>query len=170
LPTPVLSHLIGTLTLLAVALILVEVFSFVAFLYNMETVNTMLAEVAESCAREIVELVSVHTLGGGNYTVMLLTVPSDLGGQPYALQVADVGENKLLVNASLQIYQQVRVVVTPNFGSNPVHATPSETQVAGLTVKPTIMLPLPQGYRPALVAYRQGGYVYIGFTQLQQKP
>ncbi|QOJ79468.1 hypothetical protein IG193_03130 [Infirmifilum lucidum] len=165
MPTPIISHLVGTTTLLAVALILVVMFSFVAFVYNMETMNTMLSEIAESCAREIVELVSIHTLGGGDYTVMLLNVPKDIGGQPYTLQVTDVAENKLLVNASLQIYRQVRIVVTPNFGSNPVHATPGEFQVAPwLKVASKIMLPLPQGYKPVLVAYRKSGYIYIGFA------
>ncbi len=167
MPAPVISHIIGTVTLLAIALTLVEVFSFVAFVYNMETVNVMLSEVAESCAREIVELVSVHTLGGGEYTVMLLRVPDDLGGQPYVLQVSDVAENKLLVNASLQIYQQVRVVVTPNFGTNPVRAVSTDTQVSqGIVAKPRIFLPLPQGYRPALIVFRQGDYLYVGFTEI----
>lgn len=156
MPSPVISHLIGTTALLGVAVLILSAFSFSYFVAYISSVNLMLNEVAESVAREIVEVVSVQTLGGGNYTYMYLTVPDTLNGQPYLITLQDVGENKLLVNASLQIYRQVRVVVTPNFGENPVHAVTGTLTVPGLQaqVSDRIMLPLPPGYKPVVVTCR----------------
>lgn len=167
MPSPVISHLIGTLTMLGVALLILSAFSFAYFTAYMQSVNLMLAEVAESVAREIVELVSVQTLGGGEYTYMYLTVPDTLGRQPYSVRLQELAENRLLVNASLQIYYQVRVVVTPNFGRNPVHAVRGVAIVAGMRVSDTILLPLPPGYRPAVVTFREGEYIYVGFAAVR---
>ncbi|MEM1508302.1 MAG: hypothetical protein QXY49_06075 [Thermofilaceae archaeon] len=169
MPSPVISHLIGTLTMLGVALLILSAFSFTYFTAYMQSVNLMLAETAESVAREIVELVSVQTLGGGEYTYMYLTVPDALGRQPYSVRLQELSENKLLVNASLQIYYQVRVVVTPNFGQNPVHAVRGVVTVAGIQVSDTILLPLPLGYKPAIVAFREGEYIYVGFTAVRRE-
>jgi len=156
MPSPLISHLVGTAALLGAALLILSAFSYSYFMAYMSSVNLMLNEVAESVAREIVEIVSVQTLGGGNYTYMYLTVPDTLHGQPYLITVQDVEENKLLVSASLQIYRQVRVVVTPNFGRNPVHAVSGTLVVPSsqLQVSDKILLPLPPGYKPAVVTFR----------------
>jgi hypothetical protein len=133
----------------------------------MQAVNLMLAEAAESCARELVELVSVHTLGGSGVTYMVLTLPSSLAGQPYNLSIVNRGDNVIEVRAQLQLYRQVRVVVTPNFGRGPVYAVSGTVELGGLVLSDHVLLPTPQGWRAMLVAVNQGDAVLVGFaTQL----
>lgn len=153
--------------MLQVAIVILAAFSFLLFLNQMQSQNVMLSEVAESAAREVVELISVYTLGGSNLSYMYLTVPDTLAGQPYSLSIGETSENVLNVTARLQIYQQVRVVVTPNFGQSPVHAVKGSREVGGLTVSDTILLPLPPGYKPAIVAFRDGNSIYVGFAKIQ---
>jgi hypothetical protein len=97
---------------------------------------------------------------------MYLTLPDTLGGQPYVIQLGESGANVLNVTARLQIYQQVRVVVTPNFGQNPVHAVKGTVTVGSLTISDTLYLPLPPGWKPVIVAFRSGDSVYVGFLSV----
>jgi len=176
MPSPVVSQIILTSALMSATLLILAAFSFSLYLNRMESMNLALAEVAESAARELVELVSVHTLGGGGASYMVMTLPSTLAGQPYELELGEEGENVIRVVARLQIYSQVRVVVTPNFGREPVHVVgspscPQPPSLPGLLTPPSsrILIPLPRG-RPALVAFRQGGAVCVGFAALEARP
>jgi len=163
-PDPVVTHVIGTIALLGSALLMVAAISVAQQVNYMQAVNLMLAEVAESCARELVELVSVHTLGGSGVTYMFLTVPSSLAGQPFNLSIVNRGDNVIEVRAQLQLYRQVRVVVTPNFGRGPVYAVAGTTEVGGVQVSNHILLPTPQGWKAMLVAVNQGDAVLVGFA------
>jgi hypothetical protein len=173
MPYPVVTHLVLTAALIGAMLIMLAVYSHILFVQQMQNMNLALSEVAESAAREVVELVSVSTLGGGSYSYMAMTLPSTLAGQPYELQLSEEGENVLKVVARLQIYQQVRVVVTPNFGKEPVHVVGAANcaqpvEIPGLgTPSSSIRLPLPSG-RPVIVAYRYGGSVCVGFAVMPQ--
>lgn len=167
MPEPLVVHVIGTITLLSAALLVVASVTIVQSINYVQTLNTMLAEAAESCAREIVELVSVHTLGGEELTYMVLTLPQSLGGQPYNLTLRNVGENVIAVVAQLQLHRQVRVVVTPNFGQSPVYAVQESIKLGDLLVSPTILLPTPYGWHAVLVAIRRDDAVWIGFTTQQ---
>jgi len=164
--SPVISHIIGALAILQAVVIILAALSFMVFLYQMQSQNVMLGEVAESTAREIVELISVYTLGGSSTSYMLLTLPDTLGGQPYVMYIGESGENVLNVTARLQLYQQVRVVVTPNFGQNPVHAVRGSVNVGALIVSDTLYMPLPPGRRPVVVAFRDGNVVRVGFSSI----
>ncbi|MEZ0345637.1 MAG: hypothetical protein ABWK01_03725 [Infirmifilum sp.] len=160
MPDPVISHLIGTVTLLGVALIITAAFTYVEYSNYMSSLNLMLAEVAESAGREIVEAVSVYTLGGSGASYMLMTLPSTLGGQPYLVHISGGGDNILQVTAKLQVYQQVKVVVMPNFGRYPVRAVngtvPRESfsGMLNFSVSDTLLIPQPEGYVPGIVIYR----------------
>jgi len=166
-PEPIVAHVVGTVALLGAAVLVVAAITAAYQLYYMQTLNLMLAEVAESCARELVELVSVHTLGGSGVTYMALTVPSSLAGQPYNLSIVSRGDNVIEVRAQLQLYRQVRVVVTPNFGRGPVYAVPGTVRLGDLELSNYILIPTPQGWRAMLVAVNQGDAVLVGFaTQL----
>jgi len=145
MPDPVIAHVIGTIALLGSALLMVAAISIAQQVSYMQAVNIMLAEVAESCARELVELVSVHTLGGSGVTYMALTLPSSLAGQPYNLSLVNRGDNVIEVRAQLQLYRQVRVVVTPNFGRGPVYAVSGTVEVGDLALSDHALLPTPQG-------------------------
>jgi len=156
-PSPVITHVIGTAALLGAAVLMLAAFSFIQYAQQMSSINLMLAEAAEAAARELVELASVYTLGGAGASYMVLTIPDTLAGQPYSLHVSGGGDNVLNVTARLQIYQQVRVVVMPNFGRYPVRAVSGAVSLGGLLpfdVSPTLLIPLPPGYKPAVVAYR----------------
>lgn len=174
--SPVFSHLMGTLALIGVMVILIGVFLAIQFIVALEIQNVRLSEVAETTAREVVELVSVHTLGGGNLTYMYLTVPETIGGQAYEIRLERGGEGKIIVRARLQIYEQVRVVVTPNFGDNPVNVVEGETIVNGIKVSPRILLPAPEHSlggrmvrgKPAIVTFREGGKIYVGLALIYQ--
>ena len=174
MPSPVVTHAILTWALLGAMLMIVALFSHLLLIQQLENINVALSEVAESVARETVELVSVFTLGGGSYSYMALTLPSTLAGQPYEILISEepAGEgNVLKVTAKLQIYQQVRVVVTPNFGKEPVHAvgTPGTNcaepvEIPGLgRISNSLLVPLPSG-RAVITAYRHGGSICIGFA------
>ena len=167
MPDPVVAHVIGTIALLGAALLVVAAVTMAQYVNYMQALNLMLAEAAESCARELVELVSAHTLGGGRVTYMVLTLPSSLAGQPYNLSIANRGDNVIEVGAQLQLYRQVRVVVTPNFGRGPVYAVSGTVELGGLVLSDHVLLPTPQGWRAMLVAVNQGDAVLVGFaTQL----
>ena len=167
MPDPVVTHVIGTIALLGSVLLMVAAISMAQQVNYMQAVNLMLSEAAESCARELVELVSVHTLGGSGVTYMVLTVPSSLAGQPYNLSIVNRGDKVIEVRAQLQLYRQVRVVVTPNFGRGPVYAVAGTIEVGGVQVSNRILLPTPQGWKAMLVAVDQGDAVLVGFaTQL----
>jgi len=165
MPDPVIAHVIGTIALLGSALLMVAAISIAQQVSYMQAVNIMLAEVAESCARELVELVSVHTLGGSGVTYMALTLPSSLAGQPYNLSLVNRGDNVIEVRAQLQLYRQVRVVVTPNFGRGPVYAVSGTVEVGDLALSDHVLLPTPQGWRAMLVAVNQGDAVLVGFAR-----
>lgn len=174
MPSPVVTHVMLTSALLSAMAVILALFSYLQFANQMQNINLALSEVAESAAREIVELCSVFTLGGGEYSYMVMTVPSTLAGQPYVLELSEEGGNVIRVVARLQLYQQVRVVVTPNFGREPVHVvgTPDTgceepVELPGIG-KPstTILLPLPGG-RPAVVAYRREGSICVGFAPVK---
>lgn len=170
--SPVFSHLMGTLALLGVMVILIGVFLAIQFIITLEIQNVRLSEVAETTAREIVELVSVYTLGGGNLSYMYLTVPQTIGGQAYDIRLENAGEGKIIVRVKLQIYEQVRVVVAPNFGENPVNVIANDTVIDDIKVSPEILLPAPEcslnGNRvrgkPAIVAFREGEKIYVGLS------
>jgi len=163
-PEPVVVHVIGTTVLLSATLLIIASVTIVQTINYYQTLSAMLSEAAESCAREIVELVSVHTLGGEELTYMILTLPQSLGGQPYNLTLENVRENMIAVKAQLQIHRQVRIVVTPNFGQAPVYAVQEPTKFGDLVLSPTILLPTPYGWKAALVAVRKGDTILIGFT------
>lgn len=167
MPEPLVVHVIGTITLLSAALLIVASVTIVQSINYVQMLNAMLAEAAESCAREIVELVSVHTLGGEELTYMVLTLPQSLGGQPYNLTLENVGENIIAVRAQLQLHRQVRIVVTPNFGQSPVYAVQESVKLGDLLVSPTILLPTPFGWEAVLVAIRRENAIWIGFTTQQ---
>jgi len=168
-PYPAVTHLILTAALVGVMVMVLAAYSYTLLAQQLQNVNLALSEVAESAARELVELVSVFTLGGGSYSYMVMTLPSTLAGQPYELLLGEEGENVIKVTARLQIYQQVRVVVTPNFGKEPVHVVGAAdcaqpVEIPGLgSVSSSIRLPLPSG-RPVVVAYRQEGRICVGFA------
>lgn len=164
MPEPVFIHILGTTVLLTSALLIVASFAIVQNVSYTRTLNAMLAEAAESCAREIVELVSIHTLGGEELTYMTLNLPASLGGQPYNLTLENIGENIIAVKAQLQIHRQVRVVVTPNFGQLPVYAVEEVVRFGDLILSPTILLPTPYGWEASLVAVRTGDLILLGFT------
>jgi len=164
-PDPVVTHVIGTIALLGSALLVVAAISIAQQVNYMQAVNLMLAEVAESCARELVELVSVHTLDGSGVTYMALTLPSSLAGQPYNLSLVNRGDNVIEVRAQLQLHRQVRVVVTPNFGRGPVYAVAGTVDVSGVQVSDRILLPTPPGWKAMLVAVNQGDAVLVGFAR-----
>ena len=174
--SPVFSHLMGTLTLLGVMLILIGVFTIIQFVVLMNIQNARLSEVAETTAREIVELVSVQTLGSSNLSYMYLTVPQSLGSQAYSISIEKAGEGKIIVKAKLQIYEQVRIVVTPNFGENPVNVVDNEEVIGGIRVSKQIFLPAPERVengrevkgKPAIVAFRQGKNIYLGLAIIYQ--
>lgn len=164
MPEPVVAHVIGTVVLLSVALLTVASVTIVQQANYVQTLNAMLAEVAESCARQIVELVSIHTIGGGDYTYMELTLPQSLGGQPYNITLVNLGENMLIVIAQLQLHRQVRIVVTPNFGQAPIYVASTVTKFGDLIISPTILFPLPPDRKASLVAVRSGDFILVGFT------
>lgn len=170
MPDPLIAHVIGTVALLGTALLIVASFAIIQQVNYVQALSLMLSEAAESCAREIVELVSIHTLGGGEYTYMILTLPQSLGGQPYNLTLENVEENVIAVKAQLQLYRQVRIVVTPNFGRAPVYAVPTTMRFGEFIVSPTILLPTPYGWKAALVAARSGDAILIGFTTQPPTP
>lgn len=168
--TPVISHLMGTITLLGIMVVIVAVFLGAQLVVNMSVQELRLTEVAESVARELVELASVHTLGGSGVSVMHLTVPQDIYGQGYTIELEDVNEGRIIVKVKLQIYQVIRVVVVPNFGRSSIKVVSSNVSLPelGITVSPRILLPAPNTgsgrKQPALVAFSQDGTVYIGFA------
>ncbi|MEM1668620.1 MAG: hypothetical protein QXM53_08190 [Thermofilaceae archaeon] len=164
MPEPVVVHIIATTALLGAVLLIVASVAIAQYITYVQTLNTMLAEAAENCAKQIVELVSVHTLGGEELTYMLLTLPQSLGGQPYNLTLENIGENVIAVRAQLQLHRQVRIVVTPNFGQAPVYAVREATRFGDLVLLPTILLPTPYGWEAALVAVRSNDALLIGFT------
>ncbi len=169
--SPIFSHLMGTLALMGVMFIIVAAFIGLGFLVSMQIQNVRLAEVAESTAKEIVELVSVQTLGGGSMSYMYLHVPPTIANQAYEIIIDQVASDKILVKAKLQLYEQVRVVVTPNFGKNPVRVVNGTVTVNGINVTNRLLLPTPPRVvggeempgKPVIVTYRSGGYVYVGF-------
>ncbi|MEM2475212.1 MAG: hypothetical protein QW407_04740 [Thermofilaceae archaeon] len=160
MPDPVVTHVIGTIALAGAAVLMLAAFTFLQYVNYMDSVNLMLAEAAESAARSLVEIVSVYTLGGAGVSYMTPPLPETLAGQPYLLYLSGGGDNVLNVTARLQIYRQVRVVVMPNFGRYPVRAVrgsvPRERFQGRLQldVSDTLLLPLPPGYRPAIVVFR----------------
>lgn len=164
MPDPVVTHVIGTMALVGAAVLMIAAFSFIQYLNYMESVNLMLAEAAEAAARSLVEIVSVYTLGGAGASYMTPVLPDTLGGQPYLLHLSGGGDNVLNVTARLQIYRQIRVVVMPNFGRYPVRAVkgvvPMERFEGRLpfNVSDTLLLPLPPGYKPAIVVFRSADY------------
>ena len=168
--TPVISHLMGTITLLGIMVVIVAVFLGAQLVINMNVQKLRLTEVAESVARELVELASVHTLGGSGVSIMHLTVPQDIYGQGYTIELEDVGGGKIIVKVRLQVYQVVRVVVVPNFGRSSIKVISGEVSLPeyGITASPRILLPTPcteSGRKqPVLVAFSQDSTVYIGFA------
>ncbi len=170
--SPIFSHLMGTLALMGIMFIIIAVFAGLGFLINMRIQNVRLAEVAESTAREVVELVSVQTLGDSELSFMYLHLPSSISNQAYEIIMSQAGSGKILVKAKLQIYEQVRVVVTPNFGENPVKVVNGTVTVNGLQVSDKLLLPTPVRViggrevagKPVVVAFRRGHNIYIGFS------
>jgi len=172
LPTPIFTHLMGTLALLSVLVILTGIFTAVFFFSQLTVQRIRVTEVAESVARELVELASVHTLGGGPLTYMYITVPPTIYGQAYNITLQQAGEGKILVTVSLQLYREVRVVVVPNFGKCRIKVVNGTLEVGDLKISRSILLPLPEVSidgrrirgRPILVAVTQGDTVLIGFS------
>ncbi|MCX8180855.1 MAG: hypothetical protein N3E41_05735 [Thermofilaceae archaeon] len=164
MPEPLIAHIIGTTALIGAAVLVIASVVMVQQVNYIQAVNLMLSEAAESCARELVELVSLHTLGGGEYTYMELTLPVSLGGQPYNISLENAGENVIAVKAQLQLFKQVKVVVTPNFGQAPVYAVEGTVKFGDLTLTSNLLLPPPVGWRAALVAVKTGDAIIVGFT------
>ena len=166
---PVISHLLGTITLLGIMVVIVAVFLGAQLVINMNVQELRLTEVAESVARELVELASVHTLGGSGVSIMHLTVPQEIYGQGYTIELENIEGERIIVRVRLQIYQVIRVVVVPNFGKSSIEVVSGEVSLPGLgtTVSPRLLLPIPPGSgerRPALVAFSQDDTVYLGFA------
>jgi len=157
---PVFSHLIGTMALISAMIIVslfVEGILYVAFI---QTQEARLAEVAEAVAREIVEIVSVHTLGEGGFTYMDLTIPQLLGEAAYKIELQESGENRLVVKVSMQHHQVVKVVVVPNFGTGAVRVA-NQTIIdnsRNLEYGPTLLVPCK---KPKVIVYRVGNNYYI---------
>jgi len=157
----------GTLALLGILVTIVAVFLGVQLVVHLSIQRVRLAEIAESVARELVELASVHTLGGSGVSVMCLTVPSEVYGQGYVVELGDLGNGRMVVRVRLQTYQVVRVVVVPNFGQSEIRAINGRVRVTELRtdISPVLLMPPPSGAgRPALVAVTQGDVVYLGFA------
>jgi len=121
MPHPVYSHIFGTLALIAM-MISVSLFAEgILYISYLQTQKARLSEVAESVARELVEIVSVHTLGEGGFTYMQLKIPQTIGGSAYIIKLEELDENRLLVKVCLQHNEIVKVVAVPNFGTGTIH-------------------------------------------------
>ena len=169
--SPVFSHMFGTITLLGVMIVIAVIFVGIQTIIESSLQKLRLSEIAESVAREIVELSSVHTLGEGKLTYMWLTLPSEARGQGYEIYLKDLGNGRFLVRVQLQIYQQVRVVVVPNFGEHAVQVVAGEVKFSdNFYVSNKLLLPIPEHFvngrkvagRPVIVAFDQGDKVYLG--------
>ena len=169
--SPVFSHLIGTLTLIGIMVLIVATFVAVQFLIESSLQELRLSEVAESIAREIVELSSIYTLGNSPLTYMYLDIPKTLRGQGYTIQLQDLGNGRFIVSVSLQVYRQICVVVVPNFGEQAVHVVDGEIWLTNnLYVSNSLKVPIPlrefadKKYvgKPVIIAYSSGGTLYIG--------
>ena len=163
--------MLGTITLLSVMIIITVTFTGMQAIIDSSLQSLRLSEIAESVAREIVELSSVHTLGEGKLTYMWLTLPSETRGQGYAIYLDNLGNGRFLVRVRLQTYQQVRVVVVPNFGERAVQIVTGEVKFSdNFYVSNKLLLPIPERLvngmsvegRPVIVAFDQGGKVYLG--------
>jgi len=170
--SPVFSHLLGSLTLLGVMIIIIATFVAVQFIVESSLQELRLSEVAESIAREIVELASIYTLGGSDLSYMDLKIPESLKNQGYKIELQDLGNGRFVVRVNLQVYQQVCVVVVPNFGERVVQVVEGEKWLTNnIYVSNTLLLPLPTREvgntkltgKPVIIAYTsQDGVLYIG--------
>ena len=131
MPSPIFTHLLGTLALIGMFFSIAIFMSFVGWISYLEAQKARLSEIAESVAREIVEIVSVHTLGEGGFTYMNLNIPQTIGSSGYTIQLEEGGENRIIVRVYLQTYDVIRVVVVPNFGEGNVRVIDGEYEERG---------------------------------------
>jgi len=160
MPHPVYSHLFGTIALIGMMLS-VGVFAYgIATQVYFETQQARLAEVAEAAAREVVEIVSLHTLGEGGFTYMDLHVPQTVGGEAYRLRLEEMEENRMAVVAELQYGYAIRVIVVPNFGSGAVRVLEGELERSGFVFSSALNLPCEH---PVVAVISMGGEYYVAF-------
>ena len=158
MPHPVFSHLFGTLALVGMMLA-IGVFAYaVTTNAYLESQRARLAEVAEAAAREVMEIVSLHTLGEGGFTYMDLHVPQTVGGDAYRLRLLEVEENRIAVVAELQYGYAVRVVVVPNFGSGAVRVLQEELERGEYVFGSALCMPCAD---PVVAVISRGGDYYV---------
>lgn len=166
MPHPVFSHVMGTIALIGVIIQVAYYTTVVSWIAFRETQTARLSEIAESISREIVEIVSVHTLGEGNFTYMDLTIPRKVGGRPYEVLISKVEENQVEVAVSLQHNSILKVITIPNFGGGSIEITSSvpcgTPPAAGVTFDVRLRMPLAKGRSPIVVVWRCGGRYYLG--------
>jgi len=75
MPHTVFSHIWGTLGLLSIMIIVSLYAEGILNIISLQIHRTELKEVAESVAKEIIEVVSIHTLGEEDFTLMDLNIP-----------------------------------------------------------------------------------------------
>jgi len=169
--SPVFSHLMGTLALLGLLFVVTSAFLGLQYYTTLQIQQVRLNEVSKAATREIVEMVSLFTLGGGDFSYMYLTLPGALGGQGYNLTLVQEGKF-IVLRTSTQVYGISRLTTETNIVTPPVAVVSSPVVVNGIKVTNSILLPVPPKYaggvyiegKPVIVAFRSGGTIYIGFA------
>ncbi|RLE74967.1 MAG: hypothetical protein DRJ56_06485 [Thermoprotei archaeon] len=158
MPHPVYSHLFGTVALIGIMVAVGAFVHAVATQAYFDTQRARLAEVAESVAREVVEIASLHTLGEGGFTYMDLHLPQTVGGDAYTVRLVEVEENRVAVIAELQYGYAIRVIVVPNFGSGALRVLEGELELGGFVFSDALRVPCE---RPVVAVISMGGEYYV---------
>jgi len=119
MPSPVFSHIWGTLGLISIMMVISLYATGVLGIISAQIHEVELSEIAESVAREAVELISIHTLGEGGFTYMELNVPQTIDDEGYVIELAEKSDGHIIVKVRLM--SGVRESIAElNLGSGPI--------------------------------------------------
>lgn len=168
MPSPIIAHVILTMALLGAFILTAALAASIYFVQSLTNVEVALCEVAESVARDIVKLVSAHASSNAYCTCIELVLPPTLAGYAYEIEIIGEGRyiegrGNLQVEVRLQHYRQKRVRITLNLERGVVH--PGQGGEWYGMISNTLLVPLPPGAKPILIACGGGGGVtVVGFT------
>ncbi len=161
------SHVVGTLAVLAITLSIVAAFTGLVSYLTIEARRIQLKEIVEAVGRSMVEIISVHSIGGGNISIMRLKLPQHIEGIRYIITARNIGNESAVVELTgiLANLGYTKTVVLPNFGEGVVKVVEQNmTLTCGVnTYLVTNVLSLPSRGYAHLVVIRGVDYMYVGF-------
>lgn len=96
MPTPVFSHILGTIALIGIMTSTILLYSSILIYSKFIITKTMLSEVANYIASEITDVGVIYSLGSNVGFYRKLYIPKSVGGHGYAMEIVQEGDDYYL--------------------------------------------------------------------------